>query len=114
MRKKTINRIYDYIFYGIIYLIPVILIWISLGKYGNMTIYETFVNNSGITSNVFTNAFNEMFITYLGFFENANNVLLQIFDYMLYVTMLHLVFDIFNCVPKLIMKILNKWGIENE
>lgn len=114
MRKKTINRIYDYIFYGILYLIPVIILIISLWKAGDMSIYSTFISQTGIINNVFTNAYNTMFINYLQFFNDTDNILLQTFDYMLVITMLHLLFDIFGFLPKLIRKVLNKWGADNE
>lgn len=114
MRKKTINKIYDYVFYGILYIVPIFVIIISLWKQGDISIYNTFFQSTGIINNVFTNAFNTMFIDYLHFFENTNNILLQIFNYMLVITMLHLLFDIFEFIPKLIRQILKKWGAENE
>lgn len=114
MRKRTINNIYDKIFYGLMYIFPLIIIIISYWKTGDISYYTSILNSIGITNNVFTNAFNTMMINYLHFFENSNNIVLQTFDYMLIIAMCHLLFDIFEYVPKLIRCILKKVGMEND
>lgn len=117
MRKKTLNHLYDLLYYAFFMIIPIVAFLIANIHHSDVTLLS-FFNEFGINSS------NVIFIAFQDFFGSTgflpliadNSTLFYMFTYMSVIVLMHLVFDLLVFIPKLAHHYLNIFtrGVENE
>lgn len=112
MRKKTINCLIDGIFWGIIWLMPLICIALVAHQSGSIVNVSQAMSECGfsvLTNNFIFEALNSVFGSG-GVVELFSSDILSYFTYFISISMLHIMVDVLLWLPRL----MHKWMKEAQ
>lgn len=132
MRKKTISNLFDYVFWYVLYSLPLILCFIAFIVYGlgyngsseyidNTSINTFFSSYLGnffsstisVTDNLVYDTLFKIFGVGSQFFQffSANSVVLMYLTYFILLNIVHVIVDVILFVPRVCHKLLDTTGV---
>lgn len=117
MRKRNVKNLFDYVMWYMIYLLPLIILIVSIFRTGSIIPLSDCFNNLGLT--LFTDNF--ILVSLTDLFGSAGVVplfasadILVYLSYFICCLLLHIAVDILAFIPRFAHGLMDKFGGKND